>query len=70
MLICDYDYEMDIAVQREEAAKKAAEEARKKVAQEAEAKERDTLRNLKSMGVSIENLAKATGLSIEEIKAI
>ncbi len=54
MLIGEYDYEMDIAVQREEAAR------------EAEAKAKETLNTLKgflaSRGVSVHQLAKETGL--------
>ncbi len=66
MLIAEYDYEMDIAVQREEAAREAEKKAEKK----AERKAKETVKELKNMGVDINKLSKATGLTIEEIKAL
>ncbi len=62
MLIAEYDYEMDIAVQREEATREAEKKAEKKA--------KETVKELKNMGVDINKLSKATGLTIEEIKAL
>ncbi len=45
-------------------------EATKEATKKAEAKAEATVKALKNMGVSIEKLAKATGLSIEEIESI
>ena len=73
MLISEYNYEMDIAVQRSEehrlayAQGEARGEARGKAIGEAK-KQKDIALNLLAMNFSIEQASKATGLSIEEIE--
>ena len=59
MLLTEYDYDTDIAVQRQEAYEDGSQQAKI-----------ETAKNLLSMALSIENIAKATGLSVEEIKSI
>ena len=61
MLMGEYDYATDIAVQREEAAEKAAKETWQKASLQ-------SARNFKSLGVPLDIISKGTGLSIEEIK--
>ncbi len=56
MLVAEYDYETDIAVQREEAAREGKAEGKAETAQA-----------LKNMGVSAEIISKATGFSPSEI---
>ena len=63
MLLTEYDYDTDIAVQRQEAYEDGMEQG----SQQAKI---ETAKNLLSMALSIENIAKATGLSVEEIKSI
>ncbi|MFC1238189.1 Rpn family recombination-promoting nuclease/putative transposase [Treponema vincentii] len=79
MLLAEYDYDTDIAVQREESFDLGHErgliegETRGKFLGLAEGKlegKLETARNLRTMGLSIENIAKATGLSIQEIQAL
>ena len=53
----EYDYATDIEVQREEAFEKGAH-----------TKAIETAKNLLSMNLSIENISKATSLSVDEIK--
>ena len=75
MLIAEYDYDTDIAVQREEEREIAfAEGEAKGIAQGfsdgAYQKALETAKNLRGLGLSIENIAQATGLSEEEVKNI
>ena len=67
MLLMEYDYATDIEVQREEAFEKGVS---KGVSQGEHQKAIETAKNLLTMGLSIENICKATGLSIEEINLI
>ncbi len=60
MLIGEYDYEMDIAAQRAEAAREAKAEGKIEAYSE-------TAQALKSMGVSADIISKATGFSASEI---
>ena len=75
MLLAEYDYDTDIAVQREESFDLGLErgliegEARGKFLGLAEGK-RETARNLRSMGLSIENISKATGLTVQEVEQL
>ncbi len=63
----DYMYRMTVEDEiRFEAAKEATQKAEAKATAEAQA----TLKSLRDMGVNIEKLAEATGLSVEEIKAL
>ncbi len=67
MLIGEYDYEMDMAVQREEAAEKAAREATKEAEARATKQVEATAQALKEMGVSADIISKAMGFSASEI---
>ena len=87
MLMSEYNYEMDIAVQRNEEHRLAYEEgmamgeergeargisigeARGKSMGEAK-KQKDIALNLLAMDFSIEQVSKATGLSIEDVEAL
>ena len=75
MLIAEYDYDTDIAVQREEEREMAfAEGEAKGIVQGFSDGSRhaklETAKNLRGLGLSIENIAQATGLSKEEVKNI
>ena len=60
MLIAEYDYDTDIAVQREEERETAfADGSRQKALEDAG--------NFKRLGVSVDIIAQATGLSVAEI---
>ena len=67
MLLMEYDYPTDIEVQREEAFEKGVSQG---VTQGKYQKTIETAKNLLAMKLSVENISKATGLSIEEIKLI
>ena len=67
MLLMEYDYATDIEVQREEAFEKGVI---KGVSQGEHQKAIETAKNLLEMKLSVENISKATGLSIEEINLI
>ena len=64
MLIAEYDYDTDIAVQREEAGKIAFA---KGISQGAYQNKLETAKNLTEMGFAVEAIVKATGLSLEEV---
>ncbi|MEE0879387.1 MAG: hypothetical protein UH788_08950 [Treponemataceae bacterium] len=75
MLLTEYDYDMDIAVQRQEAYEDGMEQGitqgiTQGIQQGSQQKAIETAKNLLTMSLSIENIAKATGLTIEEIKAL
>ena len=59
MLLTEYDYDTDIAVQRQEAYEDGSQQAKI-----------ETAKNFISMGLSVEQISKGTGLSVEEIKSI
>ena len=63
MLIAEYDYATDIAVQRAEERKIAYTEGSHQKALE-------TAKNLLQFGLSVENIAQATGLSQTEVENI
>ena len=67
MLLTEYDYDTDIAVQRQEAYEDGVE---KGISQGSQQKAIETAKNLLSMSLPIENIAKATGLSIKEIQTL
>ena len=68
MLLAEYDYETDIAVQRAEEREIAfAEGMAKGISQGAYQNKLETAKNLTEMGFAIEAISKATGLSLEEI---
>ena len=79
MLIAEYDYATDIAVQRAEERKIAYTEGKSIGLAEGEARGRsegshqaklETAKNLLQFGLSREKIAQATGLSKAEVEAI
>ena len=67
MLVAEYDYDTDIAVQREEAGKIAFAQG---ISQGSHQKALETAKNLLQFGLSVENIAKATGLSQKEVEKL
>ena len=83
MLLAEYDYETDIAVQRAEereiAFAQGISQGRSEglvqgrsegIAQGSYQTKIETAKNLLGLGLSIENIAQATGLSKQEVEAI
>ena len=71
MLLAEYDYDMDIAVQRAEEREIALAEGEARGRSEgSRQKALETAKNLLQLGLSIENIAQATGLSKAEVEAI
>ena len=75
MLIAEYDYDTDIAVQREEAGKIAFAQGitqgiTQGISQGSRQKALETAKNLLHFGLSRENIAQATGLTVQEIEAL
>ena len=71
MLLAEYDYETDIAVQRAEEREIAfAQGISQGISQGSYQKAIDTAKNLTEMGFAVEAIAKATGLSLEEIDTL
>ena len=71
MLVAEYDYDTDIAVQRAEAGKIAfAQGISQGISQGSRQAKLETARNLLQFGLSVENIAQATGLSQAEVKAL
>ena len=75
MLVAEYDYDTDIAVQRSEERRIAFAEGIEQGIQHgfskgAYQKALETAKNLIDIGLSAENIAKATGLSREEIEKL
>ena len=83
MLIAEYDYDVDIEVQREEASKIAfaqgieqgiesgiAQGIERGIADGLHRKAIEDARNLKKLGVATDIIARATGLSTEDIAAL
>ena len=75
----EYDYDTDIAVQREEAYEDGLNTGLQQgisqgisqgIKQGAYEKAVETAKNLISMGLSIEQIAKGTGLSLEVIQTL
>ena len=67
MLIAEYDYDTDIAVQREEAGKIAFA---KGISQGTRQKALQDASNFKRLGVSVDIISQATGLTVAEVEAI
>ncbi len=67
MLLMEYDYDTDIEVQRKEAFDDGVSQG---IIQGSQQKAIETARNLLSMSLSVENIAKATGLSTEKINSL
>ena len=79
MLVAEYDYDTDIAVQRAEAGRIAFAEGREQgitqgisqgISQGSRQKALETAKNLLHFGLSVENIAQATGLSKAEVEAL
>ena len=71
MLVAEYDYDTDIAVQREESLRIGIQQGiQQGFSDGAYQKAIETARNLFRLGLSIENIAEATGLTKEEIESI
>ena len=78
-LLAEYDYDTDIAVQRDEAYRVGVETGREEGREEGiemgmekgiEMRNIMLARSFRDMGVSIDKIAKATGLTEEEIKTL
>ena len=67
MLVAEYDYDTDIAVQREESLRIGVQQG---FSDGAHQNALQNAGNLKRLGVSIEIIAKATGLSKQEVEAL
>ena len=71
MLIAEYDYDVDIAVQREEEREIALKEGEAQgFSAGAHQKALEDARNLKRLGVSVSIITEATGLSKEEVEKL
>ena len=71
MLIAEYDYDTDIAVQREESLRIGIQQGIEQgFADGSYQKALETAKNLMALGLSIENIAQATGLSKQEVENI
>ena len=67
MLIGEYDYDTDIAVQREESFDMGLAEGEARGSRQ---KALETARILKQLGDSIQKIAQATGLTQAEVESI
>ena len=63
MLLAEYDYDTDIAVQRRESFEDGLSQGEKKAKLE-------TAKKFLAMGLSVEQVADGTGLSVEEIEKL
>ena len=75
MLLAEYDYDTDIAVQRKETFNDGILQGRNEgislgITQGAYQKAVETAKKFLSMGLSVEQVADGTGLSIEEIEKL
>ena len=71
MLLAEYDYDTDIAVQRREAREEGISIGLSQgISQGAYQKAVETAKKFLSMGLSVEQVADGTGLSIEEIEKL
>ena len=71
MLLTEYDYDTDIAVQRQEAYEDGVEKGISQGIQQGSQQTKiETAKNFISMGLSIEQVAQGTGLSIETVKSL
>ena len=71
ILVAEYDYDTDIAVQRAEAGRIAFAEGREQgISQGSRQKSLETAKNLLQFGLSVENIAKATGLPKAEVETL
>ena len=75
MLVAEYDYDTDIAVQRAEAGRIAFAEGREQgitqgISQGSRQAKLETARVLKQLGDPVQKIMQATGLSKEEVEAL
>ena len=75
MLMTEYDYDTDIAVQREEAyedglSKGITQGLSQGIKQGAYQEKLETAKNFISMGLSIEQISRGTGLSLETLQQL
>ena len=71
MLIAEYDYDTDVAVQREESLQQGiAQGVQQGFADGAYQKALETAKNFKRLGFDIAKIAEGTGLSVEEIEKL
>ena len=71
MLLTEYDYDTDIAVQRQEAYEDGVEKGISQGIQQGSQQAKiETAKNFISMGLSVEQVAQGTGLSIETVKSL
>ena len=69
MLVAEYDYDTDIAVQREESLRIGIRQGiAQGFADGSYQTKLETAKNLLDLGLSVENIAQATGLSREEVE--
>ena len=67
MLVAEYDYDTDIAVQREESLRIGIQQGFSDGAYQTKL---ETAKAFKRLGFDIAKIAEGTGLSVEEIKAL
>ena len=71
MLVAEYDYDTDIAVQREESLRIGIQQGKSLgLAEGSRQAKLETARILKQLGDSVKKIMQATGLSKEEVEAI
>ena len=75
MLLTEYDYDTDIAVQRQEAYEDGVEKGISQgiaqgIQQGSQQKAIETAKNMLTFGDSIEKISQVTGLSIDFIKTL
>ena len=75
MLLAEYDYDTDIAVQRKEAFDDGVSIGRNEgisigLSQGAREAKLETAKKFLAMGLSVEQVADGTGLSVEEIEKL
>ena len=67
MLIAEYDYDTDIAVQREEAGKIAFSQG---ISQGSHQKALETAKTMLTMGYPLVDICKISGLTTDEVESI
>ena len=71
MLLTEYDYDTDIAVQRQEAYEDGIEKGISQgIQQGSQQKAIETAKNMLKDNLDIQTILKYTGLSMEEIKSL
>jgi predicted transposase/invertase (TIGR01784 family) len=71
MLLTEYDYDTDIAVQRQEAYEDGVEQGiTQGIQQGSQQAKIETAKNFLALGLSIEQVAQGTGLSVDFLKTI